>query len=189
MLTHQTEDTEFGVFVDIKRTIELNREPVKVSMGEPNGPCIILDLLAFYPAEETPSQSAVPKPSNPIGSTSSPVSFDPRAASGPYPMVLQHQLPFQSIPRTLAPPSTQVNPVQLHAPPNPTLPVPPSTTRFNGPNGGESADKKRKPSLDLRAGDQKRRKAENGMPTPPANGSSVLNPRDVFDLTSEEPAP
>lgn len=175
----------------MKKTVEGNRDVVKVRMGEPNGPCIILDMLAFYPAEEPPpsaSATSLPAIAPPIGMSGfSSGGFFPNGQFPPHIMVPHHlSAPMQ---RQSTTPATQVNPSQLHNQAAPALPAPPSTTGFSSLQGEMPAlEKKRKPSLDLKS-DQKRRKGDGGLPTPPAAGMSTVNPRDVIDLTFEDSFP
>ena len=189
-----------GVYVDMKKTVEGNREVVKVNMGEANGPCIVLDLLAFYPAEEPPPAAPAATSVTPMAPMSMPANMQgfPGPAffsNGQFPphMMIPHHLSnsAMALSRQSAATPTQVNPAQLHNQSSPALPAPPSTTGFSGTYQGEmpALDKKRKPSLELRPNDQKRRKGENGIPTPPAAGTSTVNPRDVIDLTFEDSVP
>jgi hypothetical protein len=170
---------------------------VKVNMGEANGPCIILDLLAFYPAEEPPPAAPAATSLPPMAPMPIPQGFPGPAffPNGQFPphMMIPHHLSntTMALSRQPAATPTQVNPAQLHNQSSPALPAPPSTTGFSGTYQGDTPglDKKRKPSLELRPSDQKRRKGENGLPTPPAAGTSTVNPHDVIDLTFEDSVP
>lgn len=194
------DDQGFGTFIDVKKTLELNRDLVKVQMGTPNGPCIALELLAFYPSEDQSPAVGTPLPGmgpmTPFTGTF--------MSSGQYPphLVLPHPLgphqmaplpPIQprNVPSTSS--STQINPVlTTNQPSRPasSLPTPPRVVNFLS-DGFPTGEKKRKPSLDLNPIEQKRRKSEHfplqPFPLQPSLMGAV-NPRDVIDLTYEESA-
>ena len=188
----------------MKRTIEGNRDLVKVQMGEANGPCITLDLLAFYPAEDTQSQMPPPLPGVPMGMAPTlnmaypaPPFFGP---PGQFPhMMLSH--PMSGQPHRVMVPSTaaQINPTQIHGShPHSSLPPPPMTTAYPGnwSNDIPGLDKKkRKRSVETKPDDPKRRKSEFSTPvSTPLNGVGVIpgtpvEDLDVIDLTFDEAMP
>jgi len=200
------DDNDFGVYIDVKKTIELNRDLVKVQMGEANGPCITLDLLAFYPAEDT--QPPMPPPLQGVAMGMPPnmaYPTPPFFGPGQFPhMMLSHPISGHAMPgqphRLMAPPTTQVNPAQLHgsAHHHGSLPPPPMTTAYPGAWSGDTPGgekKKRKRSVELRPDESKRRKSEFSTPTHTPVTSNGMIPGtpvddlDVIDLTFEDAMP
>ncbi|KIM20423.1 hypothetical protein M408DRAFT_135858 [Serendipita vermifera MAFF 305830] len=199
------DDHGFGVYVDIKKTIELNRDLVKVQMGEANGPCITLDLLAFYPPEDNQPTMPPPLPGVSMGMPPNMNMALPSAPyfghPGPFPhMMLSHPIGGQPH-RTMVPsPANPANSNQHHGSSHPhtSLPPPPVTTGYPGNWPGDIAaldKKKRKRSVEARPDESKRRKSELSTPvTTPLNGTGVIpgtpvEEPDVIDLTIDESLP
>lgn len=173
----------------------MNRELVKAQMGTPNGPCIILELLAFYPSEDhSPAAGTTLSSMTPMGpfpgAFMTPPQYTPHLML-PHALAPHQMAPLPPIqPRNVASTSSS-GPTHLSSRPAPSLPTPPLVSGFPGnyqSEGSQSGDKKRKPSLDLNPDERKRRKSEHMLQAQSTGAAGTANSRDVIDLTFDDSA-
>ncbi|CAG7848720.1 Lysine-specific demethylase 5C; AltName: Full=Histone demethylase JARID1C; AltName: Full=Jumonji/ARID domain-containing protein 1C; AltName: Full=Protein SmcX [Serendipita indica DSM 11827] len=149
------ENANYGVYVDVEKTLKQNRDLVKVQMGQPNKRIIVLDLIQWFPAEENPPLPVVPM-----------IGMYPQSQLPTRPIL--PQVTYTTSPPDAEPPFSSNQPVPIAAGTTPSGQPQQQQQQQSAqqltPVDEQSAQlgKKRKPSMELLpGGDEKRRKAES----------------------------